>query len=387
MMKKIGLAILVLLVAVAFTLSAPANSFAKKKFVKFGEDQRAIAWKHKKFQTSKKTYHLRMSDPWGGLLFHDISIHFADSVRAASGGRLVIKVYSTGSIVPAMEIFDATAKGTLDCFHSWPGYWKGRNEAFVAFASVPFGLDAEGYNIWLYERGGADMLNELYNRYGMVAFPGGNAGQELGLYSNKRATKMEDFKGMKIRTPGWYMDILTRLGASVTPLPGSEIYLALERGVIDACEFSCPAVNYPMGFHEITKYVIEPGVHQPSCQFDLVFNKKKYDSLPEDLQEIIKLCAKETQLWSWAWMEQLNIKALQMMGEKVEYVKMDDATMTQFAKTTHEYLEEVKNKYPDVKKVLGSQEQFKRDFAQWRNLRGGVAPWPYKDYINGKHLQ
>jgi len=386
-MKKIGLAILVLLVAVAFTLSAPANSFAKKKFVKFGEDQRAIAWKHKKFQTSKKTYHLRMSDPWGGLLFHDISIHFADSVRAASGGRLVIKVYSTGSIVPAMEIFDATAKGTLDCFHSWPGYWKGRNEAFVAFASVPFGLDAEGYNIWLYERGGADMLNELYNRYGMVAFPGGNAGQELGLYSNKRATKMEDFKGMKIRTPGWYMDILTRLGASVTPLPGSEIYLALERGVIDACEFSCPAVNYPMGFHEITKYVIEPGVHQPSCQFDLVFNKKKYDSLPEDLQEIIKLCAKETQLWSWAWMEQLNIKALQMMGEKVEYVKMDDATMTQFAKTTHEYLEEVKNKYPDVKKVLGSQEQFKRDFAQWRNLRGGVAPWPYKDYINGKHLQ
>jgi TRAP-type mannitol/chloroaromatic compound transport system substrate-binding protein len=388
MMKKLGMAILALLVAVAFTVSAPANSFAaKKKFKKFGEDKRALAWKHKKFKTSKKTYRLRMSDPWGGLLFHDISIHFADSVRAASGGRLVIKVYSTGSIVPAMEIFDATAKGTLDCFHSWPGYWKGRNEAFVAFASVPFGLDAEGYNIWLYERGGADMLNELYNRYGMVAFPCGDAGQELGLYSNKRATSMKDFKGMKVRTPGWYMDILTRLGASVTPLPGSEIYLALERGVIDACEFSCPAVNYPMGFHEITKYVIEPGVHQPACQFDVVFNKKKFDSLPDDLKAIVEICAKETQLWSWAWMEQLNIKALQLMGEKVEYVKMDDATMTQFAKTTHEYLEDVKAKYPDVKKVLGSQEQFKKDFAQWRDLRGRVAPWPYKIYVGGRHTQ
>jgi len=387
-MKKIGLAILALLVAVMFTVAAPANSFAaKKKFKKFGQDKRALAWKHKRFKTSKKTYHWRMSDPWGGLIFHDMSIHFADSVRAASGGRLIIKVFPTGSIVPAMGIFDAVAAGTLDCFHSWPGYWKGRNEAFVAFASVPFGLDTEGYNIWLYERGGAKMLADLYGRYGMIGFPCGNGGQELGLFSNKRATKMEDFKGMKVRTVGWYMDILTKLGVSVTPLPGSEIYLALERGVIDACEFSCPAVDYPMGFHEITKYVIEPGVHQTSCQFDVVFNKKKFDSLPDDLKAIIKISAKETQLWSWAWMEQLNIKALQLMGEKVEYVKMNDATLNEFAKKTHAYLEGLMAKNPDVNKVLGSQYQFMKDFAQWRDLRGRVAPWPYKTYISGRHTQ
>ena len=198
---------------------------------------------------------------------------------------------------------------------------------------------------------------------------------------------MEDFKGMKVRTPGWYMDILNRLGASVTPLPGSEIYLALERGVIDACEFSCPAVNYPMGFHEITKYVIEPGVHQPACQFDVVFNKKKFEALPNDLKAIVKICAKETQLWSWAWMENLNIPALKLMGKKVQYIKMDDATMSQFAKTTHTYLEELKKKYPDVKKVLNSQEKFKTDFAQWRSLRSGVTPWPYEMYVKGKHNQ
>jgi len=387
-MRKVFGIMLAIVLVFTFTFVVANNSFAaKKKFVKFGEDARAKAWKHKKWTTSTKKYHMRMSDPWGGLLFHDISIHFADSVRAASGGRLDIKVFPTGSIVPAMQIFEATAKGTLDCFHSWPGYWKGKNEAFVAFASVPFGLDVEGYNIWLYERGGAGMLNELYNRYGLEAFPCGNVGQELGLYSNKRATKMEDFKGMRVRTPGWYMDILNRLGASVTPLPGSEIYLALERGVIDACEFSCPAVNYPMGFHEITKYVIEPGVHQPSCQFDVVFNKKKFDALPDDLKAIIKICAKETQLWSWAWMENLNIPALKLMGKKVQYIKMDDATMSQFAKTTHKYLEELKKKYPDVKKVLDSQEKFKADFAQWRSLRGGVTPWPYEMYVKGKHLQ
>jgi len=153
-MRKFGLAILVILVAVAFVAAGPTDSFAqqKKKIEKFGEDPRIKEWANKKWETSNKKFNMRMSDPWGGLNFHDISIHFADSVRACSGGRLDIKVFPTGAIVPAMEIFEATSKGTLDVFHSWSGYWKGRSEAFVAFASVPFGLDVEGYNIWYYER-------------------------------------------------------------------------------------------------------------------------------------------------------------------------------------------------------------------------------------------
>jgi TRAP-type mannitol/chloroaromatic compound transport system substrate-binding protein len=388
-MKRYALIFMALFVAVAFAASAlTTDSFAaKKKKEKYGVDQRAQDWKGKKWTTSDKKFKWRMSDPWGGLLFHDISIHFADSVRAASGGRLDIKVFQTGAIVPAMEIFDAVSKGTLDVGHSWPGYWKGRNEAFVAFASVPFGLDFEGYNIWYYERGGQKMLNDLYGKYGMVAFFCGNVGQELGLHSNKRATKMEDFKGMKIRTPGWYMDILNLLGASVTPLPGSEVYLALERGVIDGAEFSSPAVNMPMGFHDITKFIIEPGVHQPSCQFDVFFNKKKFDALPDDLKAIVEICAKETQLWTNAWQENLNIKAIDEIGKKAEYIKMDDATIIEFAKTTKTYLDGLKAKYPDVKKVLDSQEQFKKEFAKWRELRGGVVPWPYEMVIEGKLTQ
>ncbi len=225
-----------------------------RKIEKFGEDKRIQEWSKKKFETSNKTFNLRMSDPWGGLNFHDMAMHFADTVRACSGGRLNIKVFPTGAIVPAMEIFEATSKGTLDAFHSWPGYWKGKNEAFVAYASVPFGLDNEGYNIWYYERGGKAMFDELYGRFGLVPFFCGNVGMEIGMHSNKRATKLDDFKGMKVRTVGWYMDILTKMGVSVTPLPGAEIYLALERGVIDAVEFSSPAANIPSGFHEITKY-------------------------------------------------------------------------------------------------------------------------------------
>jgi len=388
-MKRLAVALLVVFTAAALVAALPGDSLAqqKKKIEKFGEDKRIKEWANKKFETSNKTFNWRMSDPWGGLNFHDMAMHFADTVRGCSGGRLNIKVFPTGAIVPAMEIFEATSKGTLDAFHSWPGYWKGRNEAFVAFASVPFGLDTEGYNIWYYERGGKEMFDELYGRYGMVPFFCGNVGQELGLHSNKKATKLDDFKGMKVRTVGWYMDILTRMGVSVTPLPGPEIYLALERGVIDACEFSTPAANIPSGFHEITKYVIEPGVHQPSCQFDVVFNKKKWDELPEDLQIIVETAAKETQLWAWAWQENLNIEALKIMEKSTEFVKMDDAAIVEFAKVSFAYLDELAAKNPDVKKVLDSQEEFKREYAKWRDLRGRVAPWPKEEVLKGRLLQ
>jgi len=198
---------------------------------------------------------------------------------------------------------------------------------------------------------------------------------------------MADFKGMRVRTPGWYMDILNSLGASVTPLPGGEVYLALERGVIDAAEFSSPAINYPMGFDEITKYVIEPGVHQPSVQCAFFINKDSYNKLPADLKWIIDIAAKETQLWSTAWQEQLNIEAIAKFKEKVEFIRMDDESITAFAKRTKDYLEEVKAKYPDVKKTLDSQEQLKKDFAAWREIRSGLTPWPLDDFIAGKRLQ
>jgi len=371
---------------IAISLVLAPNTFAAKR-KKFGADKRheAVKKELRRIKTSDKKFRWKMVMPWSkGLLFYDMAQHFADSVKLASGGRLDIKVFSAGELVGAMETFDAVSKGAAQVGHDWPGYWKGKNENFVSFASVPFGLDAEGYNIWLYERGGLEQMQELYGRYNLVAFPCGNGGQEMGLFSNKKATRMEDFKGMRVRTPGWFMDIMNQLGASVSPLPGGEVYLALERGVIDAAEFSAPAINYPMGFDEITKYVIEPGVHQPSVQCSVFFNKQAWDSLPDDLKWIVKIAAKETQLWSNAWIENLNIKAINKFKEKIEFVKMDAATRSAFAKKTKEYLESLKAKYPDVKKTLDSQEQFKKDFATWREQRSGVVPWPIDDYIAGK---
>jgi TRAP-type mannitol/chloroaromatic compound transport system substrate-binding protein len=383
-MRKALTVFMSILLIVCFT--ATISTAAKRE--KFGVEKRHAVVKKLKMTTSDAKYNWKMVMPWSkGLLFYDIAQYFADSVYLCSGGRLKIKCFSAGELVPAMQSFDAVSKGSADCGHDWPGYWKGKEETFNAFASVPFGLDAEGYNIWLYERGGDKMMNDLYGKWGMVAFPCGNVGQELGLSSNKRAEKMSDFKGMKIRTVGWYMDILNRLGASVVPMPGGEVYLALERGVVDAAEFSSPAINYPMGFDDICKYVLVPGIHQPSCQSALFINKKKWDELPPDLQWIVKTCARDTQLFANHWVENLNTKAIELFEKKMEFVRLDEDARNAFAKAAYEYLEEIKAKNALLKETLDSQEQFKAEFSHWREMRSGVAPWPFKEYMKGKHMQ
>ncbi|BHH85810.1 TRAP transporter substrate-binding protein [Desulforhopalus sp. 52FAK] len=380
-MKRFFAVALTLLLTTGLTLST-ANAAKREKF---GSDPRHAEAKRVKFKPSTETIKWKMVMPWSkGLLFYDVATHFADSVRLASAGRLNIKPFSAGELVPAMQSFDAVAKGSAQVGHDWPGYWKGKNEAFVAFASVPFGLDAEGYNIWLQEKGGLQQMQDLYGQFGLFALPGGQLGQEMGLFSNKRATKMEDFKGMRLRTPGWFMDIMNNLGASVSPLPGGEVYLALERGVIDAAEFSSPAINYPMGFDEITKYAIQPGVHQPGIQCALFFNQKAWEELPEDLKWIVKIAAAETQAWSYNWINALNAEAINKFKEKVEIVKMDKETLIEFRKVAKTYLDEVKTKHPDVKKALDSQEAFIEEYSVWREARGGATPWPYETYISGQ---
>ncbi len=168
--------------ALILALALAPNAFAAKR-EKFGADNRHEEAKKdlRSIKTSSEKFRWKMVMPWSkGLLFYDVAQHFADSVKLASGGRLDIKLFSAGELVGAMESFDAVSKGQADIGHDWPGYWKGKNEAFVAFASVPMGLDTEGYNVWLYERGGQEMMQELYGRYNLYALPGGNVGQELG---------------------------------------------------------------------------------------------------------------------------------------------------------------------------------------------------------------
>ena len=374
----------IVLAAVMLVIFMVATSQAAKR-EKFGTDPRTKIAKRVKFEPSQEKFRWKMVMPWSkGLLFYDMAVHFADSVRLASAGRLDIKPMSAGELVPANQTFDAVSEGSAEIGHASPIYWKGKDEAFVALASVPFGLDGESYSVWLQEGGGQELADELYGKFNIKPIPCGQAGQEMGIFSNKRAVTPLDFKGMKVRTVGWYMDILNSMGVSATPLPGGEVYLALERGVIDGAEYSAPAINYPMGFDDITKYAIQPGVHQPGFQCFVIINKDAYAKLPEDLKWIVDICAAETNAWSYNWIQKLNAEAMEKFKEKIEIVQMDKDTRMAFRKATKTYLDGVKAKFPNVKKILDSQESFLKDFEVWRDSRSGVAPWTYETYMGGR---
>ena len=237
-----------------------------------------------------------------GWLLHDMAEYFAEQVELMSGGKFIIDVQPAGAIVGGLEVLDATDTGTLDAYHSWPGYWMGNHPSAPFFASIPMHLEPLMHVTWLYAYGGKELMQEMYDEIGMNVYsiPGGVTHPELLAHSNVPLATVDAWRGLKYRAPGWWGEILKEdYGVAVTMLPGTELYPALERGILDALEFSSPVVNRQQGFHEVADYIAGPGMHQPTCFFELGFNKDKYDALPADYQAILQNAAKAMTLWSW----------------------------------------------------------------------------------------
>ncbi|MBA4396852.1 MAG: ABC transporter substrate-binding protein [Syntrophus sp. (in: bacteria)] len=335
----------------------------------------------------KKVYNWKMATTWSqGIPWHKTAEQFARFADIASGGQLKIKVFADGAIVPAFEVFDAVRNGVVEMGHDWPGYWKGKNEAFVAFGSVPFGLNNVDYSIWLFGDKGWDMARELYGKFGIVPFPAGNSGCEMGFFTKTPMNDMRQLKGKKVRTVGWLADILTQMGIGVSPLPGGEVYLALDRGVIDSAEFSTPFITFPLGFHEIAKNVIMPGWHQPGVQLMTMVNKKAYDSLPPELQKALEVAAYATQMWDMTTSEKNNgLTIAKYKAKGVKFHQSTPASLNELRKVTKTHVDALKAKNPDLKKVLDSQDAYIKDMADWKQIRSGVSAYPYEMYIKGVH--
>lgn len=341
------------------------------------------------FNVEAKKYRWKMVTTWPtGIPWHQTCLHFAETVKKLSNGELEIKVFPAGSIVPAFQVFDAVRNGVAEIGHDWPGYWKGKDQAFVAFASVPFGMNNVEYSIWLMSGDGMKLAQELYGKYGLVPLLGGNSGQEMGFFTKKPVTEVSQLKGMKIRTVGWAADILKDMGVSVSPLPGGEIYLAFERGVLDSAEFSTPYITYPMGFQEIAKNVMVPGWHQTAVQLMFEVNKRAYDSLPDHLKYVLEVASRELQLWDLTTSEYNNAKAIEKYEkEGVKFHKLSDESLNELRKTTKKYLDNLRKQSPFLDKVLTSQEKFISQYSKWKELRSGVSAYPYEEYIKGKHYE
>ena len=313
----------------------------------------------------------RMASAWpGGTQIQWAADYFAERVNAMSGGRMEIRSYPAGTMVGALEVFDAVRMGTIEIAHASPAYWIGRMPAGALFGYLPFGMEAIPYLTWMYEGEGLELYHELYKPFGFgYVLPCGIIPPEILAWSNKPIQSIEDFKGLKFRTSGYWGEILANAGASVVMLPAGQIYEALQRRVIDAGEFSIPSMDKTLAFHEIAKYLLVPGIHQPSTILDVMISQKAWTSLPEDLQEIVKGAAKMTTLRMLTNSIQKDADAYEFFkdyGVTINY--LEPAIQKELYAKALALMEEKAASDAFIARVWESQKQFRKQYEAYKTL-------------------
>jgi TRAP-type mannitol/chloroaromatic compound transport system substrate-binding protein len=216
----------------------------------------------------------------------------AQKLKVMSNGRLNIKVYGAGELVGAFEVFDAVAQGTAEMGHGAAYYWRGKIPIAAMFSTVPFGMNAQEMNGWLHYGGGLELWRELYEPFGLVPLACGNSGVQMAGWFNKEINSLADLQGLKMRIPGLGGEVLKRAGGVPVSLPGSEVFTALQTGVIDATEWVGPYNDLALALHTAAQYYYYPGWHEPGPTLEAIINKQAWDSLPEDLQAMVEVATR-----------------------------------------------------------------------------------------------
>ena len=212
----------------------------------------------------------------------------ADRITGMSNGRLQVKLFAAGELVPAFEAFDAVREGTAEMAHAASVYWVAKHKSAPFFGTVPAGITQQEHLGWLHHGGGQALWDELYGGFGLKPFIGGSTGVQMGGWFQKEIRSLEDFRGLKMRIPGLGAEVINRLGATAVNMPGGEIMPALQSGVIDATEWVGPWNDLAFGFHKIAKFYYGPGFHEPNAALEVFVNQESYDALPSDLQMIVQ---------------------------------------------------------------------------------------------------
>ena len=276
-----------------------------------------------------KSVKWQVATGWPESMFlHEMPKKWAADVNKASGGRFVIELYPAGALVAAQEMMDAAKMGAINAYHAATNLWVGKMPPAPFFCSFPMVFSEPGMQLgWLYEGGGLELWQKMYDQagYNIKVFPLGFTGPETLAWANKKIEKMDDWKGLKYRGAGWWAEVLRNNGVSVTTLPPGELYQALERGVVDALEFSTPNDDRNLGYFEIAKYNTGPGMHQPHTVYYLGIGKSSWDALPDDLKALVEITARATTLWSYTRDLQKSMEANDYFKSKgVTQVKVDE---------------------------------------------------------------
>ena len=286
--------------------------------------------------------------------------NLARLITEMSGGRIDVKVYGAKELVPAFEVFDAVSRGTAEMGHGAAYYWKGKNEAFQFFSTVPFGLTAQEMNGWLYYGGGMELWEEAYAPFNLVPAPAGNTTVQMGGWFNREINSLDDLKGLKMRIPGLGGEVLKRLGGTPVNLPGGELFTALTSGTIDATEWVGPYNDLAFGLYKAAKYYYYPGFHEPGTVLEAVINKEAFEKLPDDLRSIVLNACRVVNLDMVAEYAARNPGAMRQLIEQhgVSVRSYPADVIAQLRKVSEEVVAEVAAKDDFSKKVYASYKKF-----------------------------
>ncbi|GAA6145032.1 TRAP transporter substrate-binding protein [Thalassolituus maritimus] len=286
---------------------------------------------------------------------------FAEQVAQLSGGRLTIKVYGAGELVPALQVFDAVSQGTAEMGHSGAYYWKGKASAAQFFTSVPFGLTAQEMNGWIQYGGGQALWEEVYAPFNLLPLPGGNTGVQMGGWFNKEINSVDDLKGLKMRIPGLGGEVLARAGGTPVTLPGGEIFTSLQTGTIDATEWVGPYNDLAFGLYKVAEHYYFPGWHEPGSMMEFTINKDAFAELPADLQAIVRITAKAINEDMLAEYTTRNQTALVELKEKhgVDVREFPADVLNKLQTLSDEVVAEVASADPLSQKVYDSYKTYR----------------------------
>lgn len=294
----------------------------------------------------------------------------ANLIEEMSDGRIKIKVYAAGELVPPFEVFDAVSSGTAQMGHATSLYWKGKNEAVQFFTGVPFGLTSQEMSAWLYHGGGMQLWQELYAKFNLVPAAAGNSGVQMAGWFNKEIKSLADIKGLKMRIPGIGGEVIQRAGGTPVNIPAGEIFTALKNGTIDALEFIGPYNDLAFGFYKAAKYYYYPGWQEPGSNLEITINKKELESLPKDLQSIVLHACRVSADELSAEYTARNASALETLvtQHNVQVKKLPDDVLNKLRELSNAVVAEMAAKDPFVKKVFESVQAFQKQAVAWHDI-------------------
>ena len=299
-------------------------------------------------------------------------------VSDSTDGRFQIRVFSAGEIVPGLQVLDAVQNGTVECGHTAPYYYIGKDPAFAFATALPFGLNARQQNAWMYYGGGLDAVAGLFKDYGCIQFPAGNTGAQMGGWFRKEIRSVDDLRGLKFRIGGLGGVVLAKLGVIGQQIAGGDIYPALERGTIDAAEWVGPYDDEKLGFHKVAKYYYYPGWWEGGPQLSVVVNNKKWDELPKAYRSAFEAGCAEANVHMLARYDARNPEALRrLVASGTQLRAFPRPVLEASLKAANELYGELAQKSAHFKRIFEGWNRFRAEQFLWFR----VAEASYDNFV------